>query len=145
LLWVGGQLPVDAHTFIPKSTFMIISNQYMGMFVASLIAYLIGQMLDIQVFHLFRAVTKHRFIWLRATGSTVVSQLFDSLIVSFIAFWGQMHVQDILRLAISNYSWKFIIAVGITPLLYLGHTLLKRLMPGQERLLEAQEPEYKDA
>jgi uncharacterized integral membrane protein (TIGR00697 family) len=144
LLWIGGQLPVDAHTFIPKSTFMIISNQYMGMFVASLIAYLIGQMLDIQVFHLFRAVTKHRFIWLRATGSTVVSQLFDSLIVSFIAFWGQMHVQDILRLAISNYSWKFIIAVGITPLLYLGHLLLKRLMPGQEKLLEAQEPEYKD-
>ncbi len=143
LLFVGGKLPVDAHTFIPKATFMVISNQYMGMFVASLVAYLIGQMLDIQVFHLFRAVTKHRFIWLRATGSTVVSQLFDSLIVSFIAFWGQMPFHDIMRLAMGNYSWKFIISVGITPLLYLGHILLKKLMPQQEALLEAIEPEYK--
>ena len=143
-LFVGGQLPVDGHTFIPKATFMVISNQYMGMFVASLIAYLIGQMLDIQVFHMFRAVTKHRFIWLRATGSTVVSQLFDSLIVSFIAFWGQMPLHDIMRLAMGNYTWKFIIAVGITPLLYLGHILLKKLMAQQEALLEAVEPEYKD-
>lgn len=144
LLWVGGNLPVDEHTFIPKATFMIISNQYMGMFVASLVAYLIGQMLDIQVFHLFRAVTKHRFIWLRATGSTVVSQLFDSLIVSCIAFWGQMPLHDIFRLAFGNYTWKFIIAVGITPILYFGHIILAKLMPKQEQALEAIEPEYVD-
>lgn len=142
LLYLGGLLPVDAHTFIPKPTFMLISNQYMGMFVASLVAYLIGQMLDIQVFHMFRAVTKHRYIWLRATGSTVVSQLFDSLIVSFIAFWGQMQFHDIFRLALGNYTWKFIIAVGITPLLYLGHIILGKLIPKQEKLVESVEPEY---
>jgi hypothetical protein len=100
-------------------------------------------MLDIQVFHWFRSITKHRFIWLRATGSTVISQLVDSLIVTFIAFWGQMQISDILRLAFGNYTWKFIIAVGITPLLYLGHILLKKLMPQQEALLETLEPEYR--
>jgi len=143
LLYVGSLLPVDAHTFIPKATFMTITNQYMGMFVASLIAYLIGQMLDIQVFHIFRAITKHRFIWLRATGSTVVSQLFDSIIVSCIAFWGQMPFHHIMRLAFGNYTWKFIVAVGITPLLYFGHILLARLMPRQEATLESVETEYK--
>jgi uncharacterized integral membrane protein (TIGR00697 family) len=141
-LFVGGLLPLDPHTFISKPVFMTISTQYTGMFIASITAYLVGQMLDIQVFHLFRSITKHRFIWLRATGSTVISQLVDSLIVTFIAFWGQMQVSDILRLAMGNYTWKFIIAVGITPLLYLGHIILKKLMPHQEELLETLEPEY---
>lgn len=143
-LYVGSLLPVDvAHTFIPKPVFMTIYNQYTGMFIASLTAYLIGQMLDIQVFHAFRSITKHRFIWLRATGSTVISQLFDSLIVTSIAFWGHMQVSDMAWLALGNYSWKFIIAVGITPLLYLGHLVLKKLMPQQEKILESMEPEYR--
>lgn len=143
-MYVGSLLPVDVtHTFIPKPVFMTIYNQYTGMFIASLTAYLIGQMLDIQVFHAFRSITKHRFIWLRATGSTVISQLFDSLIVTSIAFWGHMQVSDMLWLAMGNYSWKFIIAVGITPLLYLGHLVLKKLMPQQEKILESMEPEYR--
>jgi uncharacterized integral membrane protein (TIGR00697 family) len=141
-LSVGSLLPVDARTLIPKPAFMIIYNQYTGMFIASLTAYLIGQMLDIQVFHIFRTITKHRFIWLRATGSTVISQLFDSVIVTFIAFWGQMQVADIFKLAMGNYTWKFLIAVVITPLLYLGHYVLKRLLPRQEAELERMEPDY---
>jgi queuosine precursor transporter len=142
-LSVGEHLPLDARTLISKPVFMTISTQYTGMFIASLTAYLIGQMLDIQVFHLFRSITKHRFIWLRATGSTVISQLFDSIIVTLIAFWGQMPVGDMLQLATGNYTWKFIIAVSITPLLYLGHLVLRKLMPKQEALVEALVPEYR--
>lgn len=142
LLSVGALLPVDARTFIPKPVFLTIANQYTGMFIASLTAYLIGQMLDIQVFHIFRSITKHRFIWLRATGSTVISQFFDSVTVTVVAFWGQLSFEDMTRLAVGNYTWKFLIAVGITPLLYLGHYILKRMMPRQEKMLERLEPEY---
>ena len=142
-LWVGSILPVDARTFIPKPEFMTFYNQYTGMFLASITAYLVGQMLDIQVFHLFRSITKHRFIWLRATGSTVVSQLVDSIIVTTVAFWCQLPVSDMAQLALGNYSWKFIIAIGITPLLYLGHGLLRRLMPHQEEVVEQAVPEYR--
>ena len=145
LLMVAAALPVDRHTLIPKPVFMVIANQYMTMFIASLVAYLIGQLLDIQVFHLLRSVTKHRFIWLRATGSTVVSQLFDSVVVNGIAFWGQMSLHDILRVSFGDYTWKFFIALGITPVLYFGHMLLKRLMPNQEAALETLEPEYQQA
>lgn len=141
-LSAGSFLPVDTRTLIPKPTFMIVYKQYTGMFIASLTAYLIGQMLDIQVFHIFRSITKHRFIWLRATGSTVISQLFDSIIVTCIAFWGQMQLSDIFRLAMGNYTWKFLVAVSITPLLYLGHFALRRLIPKQEAQLEQTEPEY---
>ncbi len=143
-LTVGAHLPVDPEkTFIPVSVYSTIYKQYTGMFVASLTAYLIGQFLDIQVFHTLRAITKHRFIWLRATGSTVVSQLFDSLVVTTLAFWGNLAFSDILRLALGNYTWKFIIAVGITPLLYLGHFILRKLMPRQEKDLERTEPDYR--
>lgn len=145
-LFVGNHLPVDAgKTLIPHPTFLIISTQYTGMFIASITAYLVGQMLDIQVFHLIRGITKHRFIWLRATGSTVISQLMDSIIVTFVAFWGsKLTVGDMWHLALNNYTWKFIIAVGITPLLYLGHALLQRLMPRQEAVVEALVPAYQD-
>lgn len=135
-LSIGGVLPVDPRTVMPFETYKTVAALYSGMFVASLTAYLIGQLLDIQVFHLFRSITKHRFIWLRATGSTVISQLFDSLIVTSVAFWGQMPMETILQLAMGNYTWKFVIAVAITPLLYLGHMLLRRLMPRQENVLD---------
>jgi uncharacterized integral membrane protein (TIGR00697 family) len=129
LLWIDQRLPLDAGTFISKPVFNTIATQYGGMFVASVTAYLLGQMLDIQIFQWIRTRSGHRFIWLRATGSTLISQLFDSLIVTFIAFSGQMAIDNILHLALSNYVWKFIIALCITPLLYLGHGLLHRLLP----------------
>ena len=56
-----------------------------------------------------------------------------------------MPLHDILRVSFGDYTWKFIIAVGITPLLYLGHALLRRLMPAQEVMLETLEPEYQYA
>ncbi len=145
-LTVGGWLPVDpAKTQIPRAVFMTISSQYTSMFIASVTAFLIGQMLDIQVFHWIRTRTHHRFIWLRSTGSTVISQLFDSLIVTFIAFWGQLAVHDMFRLALSNYTWKFLIAVAITPLLYAGHRILKTLLPQQEKAIESQTPAYQNS
>jgi queuosine precursor transporter len=137
LLWVAQHLPLDEKTLITKEAFDMIAVQYSGMFLASLTAYIIGQMLDIQVFHWLRAKTGHRFIGLRATGSTLISQLFDSFIVCFIAFSGQMSFADVVHVSWNNYLWKFIIAVLITPLLYLGHSFLTRLMPRQEERLVA--------
>ncbi len=135
LLSVGNSLPVDSRTAMPPAVYHTVSTQYTGMFIASLTAYMIGQLLDIQIFQIFRSITKHRFIWVRATGSTIISQLFDSFIVTAIFFGGQMSWDNIMQLATGNYVWKFLIALGITPLLYLGHAILQRLMPSQENEL----------
>jgi len=137
LLSVGNLLPVDPISQITKPVYFTVSTQYTGMFIASLTAYLVGQLLDIQVFQAFRRLTGHKLIWLRATGSTVISQLFDSILVTFIAFWASYPTETLLRLALGNYTWKFLIAVGITPLLYLGHILLQRLIPRQEAALQS--------
>ena len=65
-------------------------------------------------------------IWLRSTGSTVISQLFDSFIVLGIAFWlpGKIDTKMFIASAFTGYSVKLLIAVGLTPLIYLGHYLI---------------------
>jgi uncharacterized integral membrane protein (TIGR00697 family) len=69
-------------------------------------------------------------IWLRSTGSTVISQLIDGFIVLFIGFWlpGVYSFQEILVFWISGYSVKLIIAVLLTPFVYLMHALAKRIL-----------------
>ena len=134
------QLPVDPRTVLPKAEFLHFSSLYTHMLVASLTAYLVGQLLDIQLFDWFHALTRHRFLWLRAQGSTLISQLFDSTIVVFIAFWGQLPAADLWQLSLSNYVWKFLIVVAITPLLYAGHAALRSLLDrSQSSLLAIEE------
>ena len=67
-------------------------------------------------------------IWLRSTGSTVISQLFDSFIVLGIAFWltGKMPTDVFVKSALAGYSVKLVIAVLLTPLIYLGHYLIEK-------------------
>lgn len=128
-LIIGEHLPVaEEITLFARGEYLHFSQLYTSMFVASLSAYLVGQLLDIQVFHHLRNITGYRLLWLRAQGSTVISQLFDSVIVTFIAFWGQLSAGTMWQLALTNYVWKFCIVVAITPLLYLGHGILKRLI-----------------
>ena len=65
---------------------------------------------------------------MRATGSTVISQLIDSIIIIGIAFWlpGKVKTSEFLTVAASNYSFKLIVALGTTPLLYAGHAAIDR-------------------
>lgn len=104
------------------------------MYLASLGAFLIGSMLDIFLFGVFKRFTGGRHVWFRATGSTVVSQLFDSFLVTFFFFYvaqvltgGQAASADfILRTALTGYVLKFVIAVSLTPMIYLGRWMLSR-------------------
>jgi uncharacterized integral membrane protein (TIGR00697 family) len=93
----------------------------MWIIVGSLTAFLIAQILDVWVFHKIKKVTGERKIWLRATGSTLVSQFIDSFIVLFIAFkigkdWSW---QRVLAISLVNYSYKAFMALALTPLIYI--------------------------
>ena len=67
-------------------------------------------------------------LWLRATGSTLVSQFVDSFVVLFIAFYGVFTNKQIIAIGITNYIYKFVIAIALTPLIYLGHMLIDRYL-----------------
>lgn len=113
-----------------NNAFAMIFRQGLGIIIGSLTAFLIGQLLDASVFHYLRGITGNRQIWLRATGSTVVSQLVDSFVVLFIAFYvfGNWSLGQVLAVGIINYIYKFTTAILLTPLLYLAHNLIDRYL-----------------
>jgi uncharacterized integral membrane protein (TIGR00697 family) len=87
----------------------------------SLTAYLVGQLVDITLFHWLRHRTGGRHLWLRATGSTFGSQFIDTFVVLSVAFAGQLPFGQIVAITLFNYAYKFLIAIGITPVIYLSH------------------------
>jgi queuosine precursor transporter len=113
--------------------FSTIFRQGMGIIVGSLTAFLLAQLLDVFVFQRLRKLTGKRMIWLRATGSTLVSQLFDSFVVLGIAFYifGNWSMAQIISVGIINYIYKFIVAIALTPLLYIAHYYIDRYL-GQD-------------
>jgi uncharacterized integral membrane protein (TIGR00697 family) len=115
---------------VNDSQFYAVFGQSMWIIAGSIIAFLVSQLIDVTVFWFFKNRTGERKIWLRTTGSTVVSQLFDSFIVLGIAFWlpGKINFDTFLSSAIIGYTFKLGIAILLTPLIYLGHYLIKKYL-----------------
>jgi uncharacterized integral membrane protein (TIGR00697 family) len=109
-----------------NDSFSKIFMQGLGIIIGSLVTFLIGQIIDVVAFQWLRKFTGSGKIWLRATGSTLISQLIDSFIVLVIAFyiWGNWSFEQVIAIGIINYIYKFTVAVGLTPLLYLAHYLI---------------------
>ncbi|HVJ38936.1 MAG TPA: queuosine precursor transporter [Stenotrophomonas sp.] len=105
-----------------QAAFAAVFGQGLWTIGGSLVAFLVGQLVDVAVFHRIRRATGEKHVWLRATGSTAVSQLVDSFVVIYIAFViGPQHWPMSLFLAVStvNYIYKMGFAVLLIPLLYL--------------------------
>jgi uncharacterized integral membrane protein (TIGR00697 family) len=117
-----------------------IFRQGLGIIAGSITAFGIGQVLDATIFQMLRRATKGRFVWLRATGSTLVSQLVDSFVVLYVAFYvfGNWTLDQVLSVANTNYWYKFAAAILLTPVLYLAHYLIDRYL-GQEETTELQQ------
>ena len=119
---------LDAPYNVRPDQFDAIFGSAKVMYIASLCAYLVGQLSDIAVFGFLKRLTGQRLVWLRATGSTVISQFIDSFIVSYLAFsLGRQIFADpalppapvsaIPGIAITGYTLKFTLAIAITPLI----------------------------
>ena len=104
-----------------QTAFYSIFGQGMWIILGSLVAFLVSQIVDVTVFHRIKARTGEKHVWLRATGSTVVSQIVDSFIVLFIAFklGSNWSWQQVLAIGIMNYIYKFTMAIVLTPVIYL--------------------------
>ena len=101
----------------------------------SIVAFLIGQLVDVAVFHRIRRLTGDRLVWLRATGSTAVSQLLDSFVVLYIAFvLGPQHwpLAQFLAVGTVNYVYKMLAAIALIPLLYVARKAIKSYLGADE-------------
>ena len=122
---VGARLlPVAAMSPIPQPAFDAVFGLSSRLFGASLLAYLISQYLDIYAFHLVKRVTASRHLWLRAIGSTALSQIIDTVFVNFGANVGLRSLGDIASITVDSYLYKLVVAVALTPLCYLAHEII---------------------
>jgi uncharacterized integral membrane protein (TIGR00697 family) len=130
LVYIAVEVPTDTNSYLSDSEFRKAFGGSLPIMIGSITAFLVSQLVDVQLFGFFNKLTNGRMIWLRSTGSTVISQLIDGFIVLFIGFWlpGVYSFQEILVFWISGYSVKLIIAVLLTPFVYLMHALAKRIL-----------------
>lgn len=122
----------------PDAAFRGIFGQGMWIIIGSMVAFLVGQVLDVLVFHRIKKVTGEKSIWLRATGSTLVSQLVDSFVVLFIAFYVGKRIQtgqgdpwslhQVLVTGTGNYIYKFVVAILLTPVIYGVHVWIEKYL-----------------
>lgn len=125
--WKEAQAP-DGSTINMNVAFNKIFGQGQRIIIGSLTAFILGQLVDVFVFQKLKRVTGNKHLWMRATGSTLISQFIDSFVVLFIAFYGVFTNSQIAAIGITNYIYKFIVAIALTPLIYLGHYWIDRYL-----------------
>lgn len=126
LLQVATHTETDPSSYFQDGEFSKIFAGSAQLFVASMLAYLIGQFLDIHVFQFWKTLTRSRHLWLRATGSTLLSQLIDTATINLV-FWSGKNPLGWIGLKIGReYLVKVFVAVLLTPVVYALHALVVR-------------------
>ncbi len=128
ILQVTTVMPIDKGSYFQQAEYAKIFGGSAQLFVASMVAYLVGQFLDIYVFQWWKALTQSRHLWVRATGSTVLSQLVDTAAINVI-FWKWTANQSwgwIFAKIVREYGIKVVIAFALTPFVYALHSLIVR-------------------
>lgn len=130
LVYVSVELPTAKNSYLSDAEYRKAFGGSLWVMAGSIVAFILSQLLDVKLFSVFNRLTKGRFIWLRSTGSTVISQLVDSYTVLIIGFLipGKLTWNEVLYFGITGYSIKLILAVALTPVIYLMHALAKRLL-----------------
>lgn len=115
---------------VDDASFERVFGQSMWIIVGSVIAFGVSQLLDAFIFTMLRNRTAGKMLWIRAVGSTVISQMIDTLVINAIAFGlpGKITGAQVIELSITNYVYKFLIAIATLPLIYLGHGIVDRYL-----------------
>jgi len=130
ILFVSMQIPAAPISPVKDDAFNAVFGQSLWIIAGSVTAFLVSQLVDVLVFWTFRNQTGGKHLWLRATGSTAISQLIDTFIVQGIAFWlpGKLSTNAFVEVALTSYIYKFAIAVSLTPIIYAAHGAIDRYL-----------------
>lgn len=135
VLFFAIKIPSSGISSVTSDQFKAVFGQSQLIIVGSIVAFLASQLIDVTIFHFVKKRTGNKMIWLRSTGSTVISQLFDSFIVLGIAFWlpGIMDFKTYVISGFTGYTVKLVIAILMTPMIYLGHFLIQKYLSKDEK------------
>ena len=128
VLFLAMKIPAVQGMGTTDAQFNGVFGQSLWIIVGSITAFIVSQLIDVTLFHFVKKKTGNRMIWLRSTGSTVISQFFDSFIVLGIAFYatGIMDTETYISSGLTGYAVKLGQAVLLTPVIYLGHSLIEK-------------------
>jgi queuosine precursor transporter len=118
-----------------QKSYAVVFGQGLWTIGGSIVAFLVGQLVDVMIFHRILKITGERLVWLRATASTAVSQLLDSFIVLYIAFVlgpQQWSIPQFLAVGTVNYVYKMCAAVALIPLLYVARSGIRAYLGADE-------------
>ncbi len=120
-----------------QDAYAAVFGQGLWIIIGSLVAFLVGQIVDVVVFHRIKRWTGEKAVYFRATGSTIVSQLIDSIVVLYIAFVlpGVWSLDQFFAVATVNYTYKVFMAIALTPVIYLLHIVIDKYL-GESRARE---------
>lgn len=121
---------------ITQAHFDPVFTQATRIQLSSMAAFLMASFVDISVFFLLKRITGNRKLWLRATGSTAISQLFDTAVIQALAFGEKLTPSEYLNVVTTSYLIKLVVAIGITPIIYALHELIERKLHIQPAPLE---------
>ena len=147
VLLLAMQVPAIQNSPVPNDAFSAVFGQSMWIIIGSITAFIFSQMIDVFVFWLIRERTGEKMIWLRSTGSTAVSQLFDTFIVGGIGLWlpsrlfpEKYHIttEIFIKASLTGYSVKLLIAIALTPVIYIGHSMIDHYLgeKDSEKIIE---------
>ncbi|MBK7148382.1 MAG: queuosine precursor transporter [Bacteroidetes bacterium] len=118
-----------------ENAYDAVFGQGANIIVGSILAFVLGQWVDVYVFHFIKRQTGERYIWLRSTGSTIISQFIDTFVVLFYAFYiskmgqpNQWKIQLVLAVGLVGYLYKFVVALLLTPVIYAVHAFIERYL-----------------
>jgi queuosine precursor transporter len=132
IIAAAGVLPWASFTSDPTwdgvtpHEFQVVFSQAMWIQFSSMFAFLIGNFVDISVFFLFKRLTGDRMLWLRATGSTAVSQLIDTVVINALVWGMKVTPYEYVSLVAGSYVVKIVVAIGVTPVIYALHGVIER-------------------
>lgn len=134
IAFIAGVMPWAGFTQSPDwsgvtaSHFDPVFTQAMWIQFCSMTAFLLASLVDITVFFLLKRATGNRMLWLRATGSTAISQLFDTAIIQAMAFGSQLTFSQYVNVVSTSYLLKLVVAIGITPIIYALHEVIEKTL-----------------
>jgi queuosine precursor transporter len=134
VIWLAMGFPAASFSPVSNEAFSMVFGQSMSIILASLVAFMMAQFVDVFVFWFVRNRTGNRLLWLRATGSTVVSQGIDTFMVQGLAFYvpGKINFEEWVSISWNGYSAKLLIAVMLTPLIYLAHYWIDKYLAAEK-------------
>ena len=125
-LWLGDQFQAIPDSKISDETYQLVFQNAPRVIAASMTAYLLAQLLDVRLFHYWKNLTKGKHLWLRNNGSTILSQLVDSVLVVLVLFTGVWGAEQMFEVILDLWLFKLLVALVDTPFAYLGVAIWKR-------------------